>query len=88
MRSTALHLFMIGTFLCVASEAFAGVPFPPLSTCTVTITQYRSRTACIANWEPDVVRLTPAGSTATPIGDRVSITARVRDPFDRVEAQR
>jgi hypothetical protein len=64
---------------CFATVASAGVPFPGLSTCTVTITQFPTRLQCITSWDPDVVRLTPAGSTASPLFDRVSITVRVRD---------
>ena len=76
-------MVLVAAFLALlASAAAASVPFPPLSTCTVTITQYQTRTACRSNFEPDVVRLTPAGSTATPPSDRVSITVRVRDPFN------
>ncbi|MFN0151140.1 MAG: hypothetical protein ACKVU1_10610 [bacterium] len=63
---------------CAASDVGAGVPFPPLSTCTVTITQIPTRLQCITSWEPDIVRLTPAGSTANPPIDRVSIAVRVR----------
>jgi hypothetical protein len=63
----------------IADAAFADVPFPPLSTCTVTVTQFPPRPACFNDWEPDVVRLTPAGSNAVPVFDRVSITVRVRD---------
>jgi len=68
------------------TSADAGVPFPPLSTCTVTITQARTRQICITSWEPDVVRLTPAGSTASPLFDRVSITVRVRDALGALVA--
>lgn len=57
----------------------AGVPFPPNCSCTITIVQSPTRTGCISLFEPDVVRLTPAGSTATPITDRLLVTARLRD---------
>lgn len=69
-------------FSCVflATTAKAGPPFPPLSTCTVTITQSPTRTACISNFDPDVVRLTPGGSTALPLADAVSVTVRTRTP--------
>ena len=60
-----------------AHIASADVPFPPLSTCTVTVTQFPARPVCLTASEP-VVRLTPAGSTANPVFDRVSITVRVR----------
>jgi hypothetical protein len=86
MKSRAVsHLFVIFTFLCFASEAIAGVPLPPLSTCTVTITQYRTRTACITNWEPDVVRLTPAGSATHLVVGSCSCT-RLDAPY-RVRVQ-
>jgi hypothetical protein len=72
--------------LCIALGAAslpgavrAGVPFPPNCSCTISIVQFATRTGCIANNEPDVVRLTPAGSTATPIADRLLVTARLRD---------
>ncbi|MFN0151139.1 MAG: hypothetical protein ACKVU1_10605 [bacterium] len=67
---------------CAATDAGAGVPFPPLCTCTVTITQFTTRLICMTSWEPDVVRLTPAGSTANPLGDRAAITVRVRSATD------
>ena len=76
-----------GSLLCASvvllvglvTEAVAGVPFPSTSTCTISVTQFAPRPACISNWEPDVIRLTPAGSNAVPPADRASITARVRD---------
>jgi len=64
---------------CLATVATAGVPFPATSTCTITITQFPTRLICLTSWDPDVVRLTPAGSTASPLFDRVSVTVRVRD---------
>jgi hypothetical protein len=63
---------------CLATAALAGVPFPATSTCTITVTQFPTRTACITA-DPDIVRLTPAGSTASPVFDRVTISVRVRD---------
>jgi len=63
---------------CLATAALAGVPFPGTSTCTITVTQFPTRTACITA-DPDIVRLTPAGSTASPVFDRVTISVRVRD---------
>lgn len=63
-----------------AGSSSANVPFPFYSTCTITITQFPVRTPCLSmNFFPDVVRLTPEGSTATPAFDRVSITVRARD---------
>lgn len=64
----------------------AAFPYPPLCTCTVTITQFPPRPACIASFEPDVVRLTPAGSTATPAADQAMVTVRVRDANNTVIA--
>jgi hypothetical protein len=64
---------------CLATVATAGVPFPATSTCNCTITQFPTRLSCITSWDPYVVRLTPAGSTASPLFDRVSCTVRVRD---------
>ncbi|MFN0151779.1 MAG: hypothetical protein ACKVU1_13860 [bacterium] len=69
---------------CLATVATAGIPFPATSTCTITITQFPTRLICLTSWDPDVVRLTPAGSTASPVFDRVSITVRVRDAFNAV----
>lgn len=63
----------------IAGAASADVPFPEFSTCTVTVTQFPLRPICLTAWEPDVVRLTPAGSTANPVFDRVSLTVRVRN---------
>jgi hypothetical protein len=76
---TAQKAILIAMLLMLSSDAWGGVPFPPLSTCIITITQFLTRTSCITGWEPDVVRLTPAGSAAVPIGERVSIATRVRD---------
>src|SRR5262245_7865928 len=63
----------------LVSDALGSVPFPATSTCTISVTQYALRPACIDNWEPDVIRLTPAGSNAVPPADRASIAVRVRD---------
>ncbi len=79
MKSLLLSTFLIGFAAATTPSAHAGPPFPPLCTCTVTIAQFPTRAQCISSWEPDVVRLTPAGSNATPQFDRVSITARVRN---------
>jgi hypothetical protein len=83
MRTTigkaVLHPSVTVALVLGTSSAFAGVPFPPLSTCTVTIAQYPTRTICISSYDPDVVRLTPAGSTASPLADRISVVVRVRD---------
>ena len=62
-----------------AAPALADLPYPNLSSCTISITQFPPRPACINDSEPDVIRLTPAGSTASPVFDRASITVRVRD---------
>ena len=80
MRKSLPICIVVGLVLCFASRSEAGPPFPPLSTCNITITQFPSRTACIDNFDPDVVRLTPAGSTALPSFDTVSITVRTRTP--------
>jgi hypothetical protein len=61
------------------APVLADLPFPNLSSCTISITQFPLRPACLNDWEPDVIRLTPAGSNATPVFDRASITVRVRD---------
>ena len=66
-------------FGVLVATALAGPPFPGTSTCTVTVTQFPIRPACMSNWEPDVVRLTPAGSAAVPLFDLVSVTVRVRN---------
>jgi len=75
--------------LCLSAcvgHAMANVPFPGISTCTVTITQFPIRTACLSDvdWIPDVVRLTPGGSSAVPVFDRVSLTLRARDAIGEV----
>lgn len=64
---------------CFATVASAGIPCAGFSTCNVTITQFPTRLICMTSWDPDVLRMTPAGSTASPVFDRVSITVRVRD---------
>jgi hypothetical protein len=69
----ASSMLLVFSTVCVA-----GVPFPGTSTCTVTITQFPPRPACITLFEPSVVRLTPAGSNASPLFDRVTIATRVR----------
>jgi hypothetical protein len=81
MRSSGSLLLSasLAILLGVASHALGSVPFPATSTCTISVTQYASRPACISNWEPDVIRLTPAGSNAVPPADRASISVRVRD---------
>ena len=76
--SCALGMIAISSWDSLAS---ADVPFPNLSSCTISITQFPPRPACIDNFEPDVIRLTPAGSTASPLFDRASVTVRVRDVF-------
>lgn len=81
MRHRA-RLFALSISVAAAAApgtARAGVPFPPSCTCAITIVQTPTRTGCITNFEPDVVRLTPAGSTASPITDRLLVTARLRD---------
>ena len=65
-----------------SASALAGVPFPPFSTCNISVAQFPLRPGCLTLFEPLVVRLTPAGSAATPQFDRVSITVRVRDAVD------
>lgn len=54
----------------------AGVPFPPLSTCNLTIAQFPTRTQCLA-LVPPVIRLCP-DAQAVPAFDALSITVRVR----------
>ena len=75
LTTVLVAAMLFGAF---AKHAIADVPFPPTSTCTVTITQFPPRPICLTAWEPDVVRLTPAGSTAAPVFDRLSLTVRVR----------
>ncbi|MFN0151138.1 MAG: Ig-like domain-containing protein [bacterium] len=84
MISRTARMIAVAAALAVSASTVvsAGVPFPPLSTCAITITQFPTRLVCITSWDPDVVRLTPAGSTASPVFDRVSITVRVRDALD------
>ncbi|MFN0151141.1 MAG: hypothetical protein ACKVU1_10615 [bacterium] len=85
MRSMKLVLFstlLFGSIIAFSTRSNAGFPYPPLCTCTVTITQFPTRAQCISSWEPDVVRLTPAGSNATPQFDRVSITVRARNSLN------
>ncbi|MFN0152107.1 MAG: hypothetical protein ACKVU1_15505 [bacterium] len=50
-----------------------------MCTCTITVTQFPTRPICLTSWDPDVIRLTPAGSTAAPVFDRVSIAVRARN---------
>jgi hypothetical protein len=73
---TSIHVILLCAAFC--SPAVGDVPFPPFSSCTVTVTQYPPRPSCLDDFEPDVVRLTPAGSTASPLFDRVSVSVRVR----------
>jgi hypothetical protein len=70
---------VLGLSMLLASVAFAGIPFRPFSTCTVSIVQTGVRSQCINNFNPDVVRLTPEGSTASPAMDRVTFTLKILD---------
>ena len=83
-KSSFAIAMTLAAILMLAGESIADVPFPATSTCAVTITQFPTRPACVSDWEPDVARLTPAGSNAAPLFDRVSITVRVRDASDVV----
>jgi hypothetical protein len=83
-RTLPIATLVIALGLLCASASSAGVPFAPLSTCTITITQFPPRPICMTNWDPDVIRLTPAGSTASPAFDRASVTVRVRDANNAV----
>ncbi len=68
---------VVGLTTCLAAVAFAGIPFAPFSTCGVSIVQNPSRSQCINNWNPDVVRLCP--SLATPVFDSVTFNLTILD---------
>lgn len=65
--------------LGLASLAAAGLPFAPFSTCRISIDQYPPRPGCVANFEPDVVRLCPAGSSGSPVFDTVTFDLTICD---------
>ena len=80
MKVIAVVSLVLALAGVLSSGADAGVPFPPFCTCTTTISQTPTATACITNFQPDVVRLTPAGTAASPfLFDRVTVSTRVRD---------
>ncbi len=56
--------------------AFAGIPFPPYCTCTLSVSQIPPRPQCLA-LTPAVLRLCP-DAAAAPAFDALSITVRVR----------
>lgn len=68
---------VLGITACLASVAVAGIPFAPYSTCQISITQFPTRSQCINNFNPDVVRLCP--STATQQFDRVTLNLTILD---------
>lgn len=69
---------VLGISTCMATAAFAGIPFATYSTCGVVITQgLHPRSQCINSYNPDVVRLCP--STATPIFDSVTFSMTILD---------
>lgn len=70
-------LSLLAAVLLAPGAAIADLPYPPFSTCAIVITQSPSRTQCIDNFEPDVVRLCP--STGSPQFDRVRFDATIRD---------
>lgn len=79
MTLNAWRSFALAAVLAMAatSSSSAGIPYAPLSTCRVTISQYPPRPACVTNFEPDVIRLCP--STAAPGFDTASIDVTVLD---------
>ena len=80
MTRSLLALFALAsTVALLRAPCLAGVPFPPNSSCTITITQFFTRTACISLFQPDVIRLTPQGSSAVPAGDRARVDLLLRD---------
>ncbi|MFN0152545.1 MAG: hypothetical protein ACKVU1_17725 [bacterium] len=79
MRLAFQFVILAVGLLAIAQRCVAGVPYPPLSTCTLAVTQSPIRTRCIENFEPDVVRLCPAGTSEAPRFDVVNISVVVRD---------
>lgn len=78
-RPLVVAASFIASLLFASSAARAGVPCPPpVSSAEISITQNPIRPLCISSFEPDVVRLTPAGSTALPSSDRVRVDLVVR----------
>lgn len=72
---------VLGISTCLASVAFAGIPFRPFSTCTVSIVQLPTRPNCINNFTPDVVRLCP--STTAPLFDSVTFNVTILDALSQ-----
>jgi hypothetical protein len=68
MRRLLVLLFALPTF--APGIASADIPYPPYSTCTVSIVQNPVRTQCIDGFAPDVVRLCP--SAQSPVFDSVT----------------
>lgn len=73
-RSISRAVPALITFILAATPAWSGVPFPPNCVCVADIAQNPTRTACINNFEPDVVRLCPSGDF-----DEVYFGVQVRD---------
>ncbi len=59
--------------------ASGDLPYPPMSTCQVSIVQNPVRTQCVEGFAPDVVRLCPSGQS--PVFDSVTFDLTILDAF-------
>lgn len=86
LRSLFAARFIAGALVVVALAGLcfavlpsrANVPDPATSSCAIVITQAPPMPRCIDNFQPDVVRLSPA-SAAVPPHDEASFSVVVRD---------
>ncbi len=76
-RPAVLAAILLGAILPAPGPSVAAIPFPPLCTCTVSIVQNPTRTQCINNFDPDVVRLCP--SLNSPVMDTMAFNLVVLD---------
>lgn len=79
MVNRVRKLSLLSGLLCVltAAPSRAGIPFPPLNTCRVTVTQYPCRPKCLADFTPEVIRLCP--SSTAPVFDSVRFDLTIVD---------
>ncbi len=74
----ALLLLSISSLSVLAPRGATGdLPYPPLSTCNVSIVQNPVRAQCLEGSGPDVVRLCP--SSQSPVLDSVTFDLTVLD---------
>lgn len=74
-----LMLLLVAAALAIAGKsANAGAPDSSQSSCVVTVTQSPVVPRCINNFEPDVIRLSPATNAAPP-HDTATFSVTVRD---------